>query len=102
MASLRYHAGRMVLSGDELRGWHVRIKTDQGKLELPLTARRFTDALMEAERLYVDARVLGRGPRCQSCVHWRLVEAECSLEFPEGRASGGAHAKDCSAYWAKR
>lgn len=102
MGSLRYHAGRMVLYGSNVCGWRVKIKTDQGKLDLPLEATRFTDALMEAEVLYVDARVLGRGPRCQQCIHWRLVQAECSLEFPEGRASGGAYAKDCSAYWAKR
>lgn len=92
----------MVLLGSEAVGWRVRIKTDQAKLELPLSGRRFEAALMEAEALYVDARVLSRGPRCQSCIHWRLVQAECSLEFAEGRSSGGAYAKHCSAYWAQK
>ena len=39
MASLRYHAGRMVLYEEEPNKWRVKIKTKQGKLNLPLQAK---------------------------------------------------------------
>ena len=39
MASLRYHAGRMVLYEEEPTVWRVKIKTKQGKLNLPLKAK---------------------------------------------------------------
>lgn len=101
MPSLRYHAGRMVLyEGPE--GWRVRIKGHTGKLDLPLSCDDLDDAVLEAEQLYADARaVTNPGPRCMQCVHWLPTRAECGLEFPEGRASGGAYAKDCCAFWAK-
>ena len=38
MASLRYHAGRMVLYEEEPNKWRVKIKTKKGKLNLPLSA----------------------------------------------------------------
>ena len=37
MASLRYHAGRMVLYEEKPTVWRVKIKTKDGKLNLPLT-----------------------------------------------------------------
>jgi hypothetical protein len=103
MASLRYHAGRMVLY-EAGNGWGVRIKAQSKRLDLPLSATCLADAIVEAEGLYRDATVLltRKGPRCYECVHWEVVAAKCGLDFPEGRASGGVYAQDCSAYWAKR
>ena len=40
MASLRYHAGRMVLYEEEPTVWRVKIKTKQGKLNLPLKDKK--------------------------------------------------------------
>lgn len=102
MASLRYHAGRMVLY--EAGGaWGVRIKANGTKLDLPLSARGLEAAIVEAEGLYRDATVLlsNGAPRCFQCVHWEVVAAQCGLDFPEGRSSGGVYAKDCSAFWGK-
>lgn len=83
-------------------GWRVRIKTHGGKLDLPLDCTDLDDAVLEAEQLYVDARtVTNTGPRCQQCVHWRATAAECGLDFPEGRSSGGNYAKHCCAFWGK-
>lgn len=100
MASLRYHAGRMVLhEGSE--GWRVRIKTHTGKLDLPLSCKEIEQAVIEAEQLYADARAITNNkPRCQHCVHWEFVAAQCGVGFPEGRSSGGVFAKSCSAFWA--
>lgn len=98
MASLRYHAGRMVLY-EAPPGWRVRIKTKKGKLDLPLESTVLDDAVSEAEQLYADARAIDDSrPYCQQCIHWKAVAARCDLGFPEGRASGGRFARDCSAY----
>lgn len=98
MASLRYHAGRMVLF-ESLSGWRVRIKGRQGKLDLPLESKDLDGAVLEAEQLYADARAIEiNHPYCQQCIHWKVVAARCDLGFPEGRASGGRFARDCSAY----
>jgi hypothetical protein len=102
MASLRYHAGRMVLF-EAPSGWRVRIKTKTGKLDLPLSATALEDAVSEAEQLYADARAIDDShPYCQQCIHWKAVAARCDLGFPEGRASGGRFARDCSAYRGNR
>lgn len=101
MPSLRYHAGRMVLY-EEPSGWRVRLKIKRKKLDLPLSSEALDDALLEAEQLYADARaVLNTEPQCYQCVHWVLRTAECGLDFPEGRSSGGAYAKHCCAFWSK-
>ena len=98
MASLRYHAGRMVLF-EAPTGWRVRIKTHTGKIELPLTAIELENAVIQAEQLYADARAItNEHPRCQHCIHWMFVAAECGVGFPEGRSSGGVFAKSCSAF----
>jgi len=98
MASLRYHAGRMVLY-EASPGWRVRIKTKKGKLDLPLESTALEDAVSEAEQLYADARAIDNSqPYCQHCIHWKAVAAKCDLGFPEGRASGGRFARDCSAF----
>ena len=101
MASLRYHAGRMVLfQGTD--GWRVRIKTHTEKIELPLSCTDLEAAVIEAEQLYADARAITNNkPRCQHCIHWEVVAAQCGLGFPEGRSSGGIFAKDCSCFWTK-
>jgi len=81
-------------------GWRVRIKTHTGKLELPLSSAELEAAVIEAEQLYADARAITNNkPRCQHCVHWEFVAAQCGLGFPEGRSSGGIFAKDCSCFW---
>ena len=81
-------------------GWRVRIKTHTGKLELPLSSSELEAAVIEAEQLYADARAITNNkPRCQHCVHWEFVAAQCGLGFPEGRSSGGIFAKDCSCFW---
>ncbi len=101
MPSLRYHAGRMVLY-EGPGGWRVRIKGYTGKLDLPLSSAELDDAVLEAEVLYADARAITNTlPRCQQCVHWKATQAECGLDFPEGRSSGGSYAKHCCAFWAK-
>lgn len=101
MASLRYHAGRMVLYQDQT-GWRVRIKTHTGKVDLPLSSTDIEIAVEEAEQLYADARAItDNKPRCQHCIHWEFVPAECGLGFPEGRSSGGIFAKSCSVFWSK-
>ena len=98
MASLRYHAGRMVLY-ESPPGWRVRIKGRKGKLDLPLEASDLDGAVLEAEQLYADARAIDNShPYCQHCIHWKAVAAKCDLGFPEGRSSGGRFARDCSAY----
>ena len=98
MASLRYHAGRMVLY-EASSGWRVRIKAKTGKIDLPLENCDLELAIVEAEQLYADARAIDNShPYCYQCIHWRPSAAKCDLGFPEGRASGGRFARDCSAY----
>lgn len=98
MASLRYHAGRMVLY-ESPSGWRVRIKTKKGKIDLALGSSVLEHAVSEAEQLYADARAIDDShPYCQQCIHWKAVAAKCDLGFPEGRASGGRFARDCSAF----
>ena len=99
MASLRYHAGRMVLHRKDEK-WHVKIKTKDGKLHFPLESEELENAVLEAENLYADARAIcTKTPRCMQCIHWLAVKAECGLGFAEGRASGGSYAKDCACFW---
>jgi hypothetical protein len=98
MASLRYHAGRMVLYESPF-GWRVRIKTKEGKLDLPLMSADLDEAILQAETLYADARAISSSkPFCYQCIHWKVSAAKCDLGFPEGRSSGGRFAKDCSAF----
>jgi hypothetical protein len=81
-------------------GWLLRLRTKQGVIELPLRGTDLEAALIEAEQLYVDAYVVTTGKaRCQQCIHWLFVEGMCGLGFPEGKRSGGKHAKDCAAFW---
>ena len=76
------------------------MKTKQGAMELPLRATELEAALIEAEQLYADAQVVTTGKaRCQQCIHWQFIEGVCGLGFPEGKRSGGKHAKDCVAFW---
>ena len=99
MPSLRYHSGKMVLIPQE-GGWLLRLKTRGGPIELPLSGDDLSAALMEAEQLYADACVAYNGKaRCQRCIHWEFVAGACGLGFPEGKRSGGSHAKDCAAFW---
>ena len=92
----------MVLYEQEEAVWRVKIKTKQGKIDLPLTARELEPAVLEAEYLYADARAIDQGhPRCINCLHWLLVKAECGLGLPEGRSTGGEWAKDCAFFWPK-
>ena len=103
MASLRYHAGRMVLYEEEPNKWRVKIKTKKGKLNLPLTATELEPALIEAEYLYADARCMSRDhPLCIDCIHHLVIKAECGLGMPEGKASGGVWAKDCAYFWERK
>ena len=51
MPSLRYHAGRMVLYEDKSKKWRVKIKTKQGKLDVPLESHDLEPAILEAEYL---------------------------------------------------
>lgn len=99
MPSLRYHSGRMVLL-PRGAGWLLRLKTKQRVIELPLQSEDLETALREAEQLYADAVVVTTGKaRCQQCIHWEFVAGACGLGFPEGKRSGGKHAKECAAYW---
>ena len=99
MASLRYHAGRMVLSEDG-DGWRVKIKTKSGKVSYSLSATELEQAVLEAEQLYADARCLNSSqPRCMNCIHWEVVKASCNVGCPEGRMTGGTFAKDCAYFW---
>ena len=40
MASLRYHAGRMVLYEEEPSVWRVKIKTKKGKVKFTIKSKR--------------------------------------------------------------
>ena len=92
----------MVLYEQEEAVWRVKIKTKQGKIDLPLTARDLEPAVLEAEYLYADARAIDQGhPRCINCLHWLIVKAECGLGLPEGRSTGGEWAKECACFWDK-
>ena len=51
MPSLRYHAGRMVLYEENENSWRVKIKTKDGKLNLPLTGKTLEEAVLQAEYL---------------------------------------------------
>ena len=102
MPSLRYHAGRMVLYEENENSWRVKIKTKDGKLNLPLTGKTLEEAVLQAEYLYADARAISQGlPKCVDCLHWLIIKAECGLGLPEGKGSGGVFAKDCACFWAK-
>ena len=99
MASLRYHAGRMVLSEDG-DGWRVKIKTKTAKVSYSLSATELEQAVLEAEQLYADARCMNNSqPRCMNCIHWEIVKANCNVGCPEGRMTGGTFAKDCAYFW---
>jgi hypothetical protein len=77
----------------------LRLKTDQGTMELPLRAEELEEALAEAEQLYADARVVANGKRrCQQCIHWKRIAGVCDFGFPEAKRTGGKHAQDCMAY----
>ena len=103
MASLRYHAGRMVLYEEKPSVWRVKIKTKKGKLNLPLSAQELEPALIEAEYLYADARCIGKDhPLCIDCIHHLVVKAECGLGMPEGRASGGVWLKTALTFGRRR
>ena len=103
MASLRYHAGRMVLYEKKPEEWRVKIKSKTGKVDLALSAKELEPAIMEAEYLYADARCMSRDhPLCIDCIHHLVIKAECGLGMPEGKASGGVWAKDCAYFWEKK
>ncbi len=103
MASLRYHAGRMVLYEEQPKKWRVKIKTKTGKLNLALEATELEPALIEAEYLYADARCMSRDhPLCIDCIHHLVIKAECGLGMPEGKASGCIWAKDSAYFWEKK
>ncbi len=103
MASLRYHAGRMVLYEKNPEEWRVKIKSKTGKVDLPLSAKELEPAVLEAEYLYADIRAINRGlPKCIDCIHHLVVKAECGLSLPEGKASGGVWAKDCPYFWERQ
>jgi len=102
VASLRYHAGRMVLKkvGD---AWQVRIKTNGKHVVYALNAIDLEQAVLEAEYIYADVKAINRGqPRCMDCIHWEIVAAKCSVGCPEGRMTGGTFAKDCAYFWDKK
>ena len=100
MASLRYHAGRMVLSQDG-DGWRVKIKTKTRESLLQACRLLSLSRLcLEAEQLYADARAMNSSqPRCMDCIHWEIVKANCNVGCPEGRMTGGTFAKDCAYFW---
>ena len=87
----------MVLYEENENSWRVKIKTKDGKLNLPLTGKTLEEAVLQAEYLYADARAISQGlPKCVDCLHWLVVKAECGLGLPEGKGSGGVFAKDLS------
>lgn len=101
MASLRYHAGRMILK-QEGDVWRVKIKTGKEQVSYSLSATELEQAVLEAEQIYADVKAINRGqPRCMDCIHWEIVKASCNVGCPEGRMTGGSFAKDCSYFWSK-
>tara|TARA_A100001515_G_scaffold135817_2_gene127002 strand:- start:462 stop:773 length:312 start_codon:yes stop_codon:yes gene_type:complete len=101
MASLRYHAGRMVLKKED-DAWLVKIKTGKTQVSYSLASADLEQAVLEAEQIYADVKAINRGqPRCMDCIHWELVEAKCNVGCPEGRMTGGSFAKDCAYFWSK-
>ena len=92
----------MVLYEENENSWRVKIKTKDGKLNLPLTGKTLEEAVLQAEYLYADARAISQGlPKCVDCLHWLVVKAECGLGLPEGKGSGGVFAKDCACFWVR-
>jgi len=101
MPSLRYHSGKLVLIPKE-DGWLLRLKTKDKLVEIPLSGDCVEDALIQAEQIYVDMCVISSNKvRCQQCVHWQFVDGMCGLGFPEGKQTGGKHAKECAVFWRK-
>jgi hypothetical protein len=99
VGTLRYHAGRMVLFENE-DGWSVRIKAKDTTITTVLSSVSLSDAILEAEVLYHDARAVYAGASlCFQCVHWEPGPGECGLEFPEGRQTGGRYAAKCPAFF---
>ena len=99
MASLRYHAGRMVLSEDG-DGWRVKIKTKTSQVSYALSATEVEQAVLEAEQIYADVKCINNGqPRCMDCIHWETLKADCNVGCAEGRMTGGSFAKDCAYFW---
>ena len=71
MASLRYHAGRMILK-QEGEAWRVKIKTGKEQVSYSLSATELEQAVLEAEQIYADVKAINRGqPRCMDCIHWQ-------------------------------
>jgi hypothetical protein len=81
-------------------GWMARLRSNKETVELPLSAKELGEAVAEAEQLYADLRAISSGrATCQGCVHWKFVNGDCSLGFPEGRRTGGKYAAECPAFW---
>jgi hypothetical protein len=84
-------------------GWLLRLKTKSDVIELDIRASCLEEAVMQAEQIYADACVIAnKKARCQQCVHWDFVGGVCGLGFPEGKRTGGKHARDCAAFWLGR
>ena len=92
----------MVLYEENENSWRVKIKTKDGKLNLPLTGKTLEEAVLQAEYLYADARAISQGnPKCVDCLHWLIVKAECGLGLPDGKGTGGVFAKECACFRAR-
>lgn len=80
-------------------GWAVRIKCNDEISVIELDSRTLNDAILEAEQIYRDAKTVLTGTvNCFQCVFWQAQEAECFMEFPEGRKTGGRYASKCPVF----
>jgi hypothetical protein len=99
MTSHRSHSGKLKIS-DKSGTWIASIESDLGIFEIALNATTTESAILQGEQLYADLRAVANPkPYCWQCLHWKLVQSECSLGFAEGKSSGGRFASQCSAFW---
>ncbi len=99
MTSHRSHSGKLNIS-DKTGEWLATIATEYDTFEIALNATDVESAILQGEQLYADLRAVANPkPYCWQCLHWKLVQSECSLGFAEGKSSGGRFASQCSAFW---
>lgn len=99
MTSHRSHSGKLNIS-DKSGEWIATIAINSNALEIVLNATNLESAILQGEQLYADLRAVANPkPYCWQCLHWKLVQSECSLGFAEGKSSGGRFASQCSAFW---
>ena len=66
MASYRSHSGRLVVSDND-GGWVATIKTGLETIKITLESTTPSNAIIEGEHLYADARAVTNSKQTPSC-----------------------------------